>query len=68
MKQARGMRNNNPLNIVKSDLRRTRTLPSLKPWSMDCGQRLSCSAPTTKNMGAGRFGKSWRDGTPRDQR
>ena len=76
---ARGLRNNNPLNIIKSEKINWQgeVKPSTDPnfaqfetleYGLDCGQLLSCSAPTTKSMGAGRFGKSWRDGIPRDQR
>ena len=87
---ARGMRNNNPLNIIKSEKINwqgevkpstdpnfaqfetleygLRTLPSLKPWSMDCELLLSCCRRTIRSMGAGRFGKSWHGGTLKDQR
>ena len=69
MKQARGMRNNNPLNIIKSEKINWQgeVKPSTDP-NFAQFETLECSAPTTKNMGAGRFGKSWHDGTLRDQR
>ena len=68
MKQARGMRNNNPLNIIKSEKINWQgeVKPSTDPnfaqfETLEYGLR-------AKNMGAGRFGKSWHDGIPRDQR
>ena len=66
MKQARGMRNNNPLNIIKSE--KINWQGEVKPSTDPNFAQFECSAPTTKNMGAGRFGKSWHDGIPRDQR
>ena len=55
MKQARGMRNNNPLNIIKSE--KINWQGEVKP-----------STDPNFAMGAGRFGKSWHGGTLRDQR
>ncbi len=62
MKQARGMRNNNPLNIIKSE--KINWQGEVKP-STDPN---FAQFETTKNMGAGRFGKSWHGGTLKDQR
>ena len=57
MSLARGMRNNNPLNIIKSEKINWQgeVKPSTDPNFAQC-------------TGALRFGKSWHGGTLKDQR
>ena len=63
MSLARGMRNNNPLNIIKSE--KINWQGEVKP-STD--PNFAQSAPTIRSTGALRFGKSWHGGTLKDQR
>ena len=61
MSLARGMRNNNPLNIIKSE--KINWQGEVKP-STDPNFAQS----TIRSTGALRFGKSWHGGTLKDQR
>ena len=56
MSLARGMRNNNPLNIIKSEKIN---------WQ---GEVKPSTDPNFAQSGALRFGKSWHGGTLKDQR
>ena len=60
MSLARGMRNNNPLNIIKSE--KINWQGEVKP-STDPN-----FAQSIRSTGALRFGKSWHGGTLKDQR